>query len=112
MNVSFKPSPVLAIWVPGFSLVLFVLLSLNRWDSLSLAHATSNDFGFWRAAIVVVFSFVVGQFLDAVRDVVLENHVFNRFCGEVKWQFFFEAPREKIDNLEEWFYTWYELDAN
>jgi uncharacterized membrane protein len=112
MNVSFKPSPVLAIWVPGFSLAVFVLLSLNRWEALSLSQTSLPEFGVWRAIIVVVLSFVVGQFLDAVRDVLLENFVFDKFCGTVKWQFFFEAPKEKLENLEEWFYTWYELDAN
>ncbi|MGD1046740.1 MAG: hypothetical protein ABR936_15635 [Bacteroidota bacterium] len=114
MNISLKPGPIISIWLPGFALTMFVLLSLQHWDLLGLVGSSQSQssINFWVVILVVSIAFVVGQFLDAARDIVLENFIFERFCGEVKWEFFFEANKESLENLEEWFYTWYEMDAN
>lgn len=114
MNISLKPGPIISIWLPGFALTIFVSLSLRGWDLIgSVGNAQPQiEVSFWNVVALMAISFVVGQFLDAVRDVVLENYVFDKLCGTVKWQFFFEAEKQLLDNLEEWFYTWYEMDAN
>ena len=86
---------------------------MQDWHVATLVgNSPDKGISFWVVAVVIAISFVVGQFLDAIREVILENFVFNRFCGEVRWEFFFEAKRESLENLEEWFYTWYEMDAN
>ncbi len=111
MNISLKPGPIISIWLPGFALTVFVSLSLQGWN-LAGVVGPEKSVGFWSVVAIIAISFVVGQFLDAVRDVVLENLVFDKICGKVKWEFFFEAKKESLDNLEDWFYTWYEMDAN
>jgi hypothetical protein len=35
---------------------------------------------------------------------------FPRF--RIRWDFFFECGTQELKNLEEWYYTWYEFDAN
>ncbi|MGO9480258.1 MAG: hypothetical protein ACLP05_00560 [Candidatus Kryptoniota bacterium] len=114
MNISLKPSPIIAIWLPGFAFTLFVLFSLNSWDFQKIISGqfVQGGISFWSVVVVIVISFIVGQFLDAVRDILLENLVFKHICGEVKWKFFFEAEEKYLEKLDEWFYTWYEMDAN
>ena len=114
MNISLKPSPIIAIWLPGFALTTFVILCWHNGDKVGLFGALQLDtsISFWPAIAIIVASFIVGQFLDAIRDILLENFVFEKLCGEVKWQFFFEAKKESLENLDEWFYSWYEMDAN
>lgn len=113
MDLSMKPSPVIAIWLPGFSLIMFVLLSLYEWSFTALVKNPGFDaVGLTLSGIVVlIIAFVLGQLLDAIRDAILENFLFERLWP-VRWEFFFEGPVDKINNLDEWYYTWYEFDAN
>jgi hypothetical protein len=114
MNISLKPGPIIAIWLPGFALTMFIVLSLSQWDLVGLVGEVQSKSGgsFWIMLAVIAIAFVVGQFLDAARDVILENLIFDRICGKVRWEFFFEGNKEKLQNLEEFFYRWYEMDAN
>ena len=91
---------------------MFLVLSLNDWNIPELLKTIQPSIGFWAAVAFIAIAFVIGQFLDAARDVFLENLLFARFCGQVKWEFFLEAKKEAIENLEDWYYTWYEMDAN
>jgi hypothetical protein len=114
MNISLKPGPIISIWLPGFALTVFTLVSLQGWNLVGLVGHLQPDksISFWFVIALMAISFVVGQFLDAVREVALENFVFDNICGKVKWEFFFEGSKKAIDNLEAWFYIWYEMDAN
>jgi hypothetical protein len=106
MNISFKPGLIVSIWLPGFALTAFLLIYIPNWNISELALNT------WIALGIFAVSFVVGQFLDSARDALLENFLFERICGQVRWEFFFEADKELIAKLEEWYYMWYVLDAN
>jgi hypothetical protein len=113
MNFSLKPNPLIAVWVPGFaSLSAFLYLGWHEKVACLVHHPPSSAligaFGF----VMVVFAFVVGDLLDAIRD--FTEYFCDRFFPKhsIKWNFFVAGKKEKVENLEEWFYTWYELDAN
>jgi len=70
MNFSLKPHPLVAQWVPGFMVLSFFLSVIYFQDGSALVK-TLNEVGTPVCVLIlVVMGFVVGQFLDASRDVL------------------------------------------
>ena len=111
MNFSLKPHPLIAHWVPGFVSTLITLLAIYNWDYSSLAQSVvpTGTSGAFNILLLAVIAFVVGQALDAIRD-LLEN-IWD-IWWEVDWPFFFHGDKEKLENLLESYFTYYVFDCN
>lgn len=121
MNLSLKPNPLIALWLPGTLLVITIIwtcpyitiqdkniptLFYEYWSSLNVGLATLILF------IISILGFIVGELLDSLRDIIEEYILDRHTLHKINWDFFFEGEKEKITNLEEWYYTYYELDFN
>lgn len=111
MNFSMKPHPLIAHWVPGFVVTLIILLSIYEWDYSSLANGVvpTGTSGTFNILALAVIAFVVGQVLDAMRD-LLENIWDIKW--KINWQFFFEGDKEKLEKLHENYFTYYVFNCN
>jgi hypothetical protein len=121
MNFSLKPNPLIALWLPGTLLVIIIVwtcpyitiqdknipkLFYDYWGSLNVGIASLIIF------ILSLIGFMAGELLDSFRDII-EELILDKFEQyKINWDFFFEGDKEKITNLEEWYYTYYELDFN
>ena len=114
MNISLKPNPILAIWLPGFALTMFAIFFWHNGDKIGLLgdFQLMASISFWTVVVIITIAFIIGQLLDAARDIILENFVFEKLCGKLKWNFFFEADPALLEKVDEWYYLWYEMDAN
>lgn len=108
MNFSLKPNPLIAILLPGFT-TLVAIIFFKQAESPLVTVIPNIDHTTFDMILIVTFGFVLGNFLDAVRD-VLEG-LFD-MVSPIKWDFFISGPKNYLQNFEEWFYTWYELDLN
>ncbi|MGD1046719.1 MAG: SET domain-containing protein-lysine N-methyltransferase [Bacteroidota bacterium] len=111
MNLSLKPHPLVAQWVPGFTLLCVIFfVAYLRCHILFLT--VFNELGAPLSIFVAaVIGFVIGQLLDATRD-ILEDVWDEKYPPAINWRFFFDGDSTKLKNLEEWYFTWYSLDAN
>jgi succinate-acetate transporter protein len=123
MNFSLKPNPLIAIWLPGTALLIIIILTcpqiydekfiqyLKGHRSLNIASISIILF------IISIFGFIIGELLDCIRDIfeeIIEKilKTSNKDSWRIGWNFFVNADKDKIANLEEWYYTYYELDSN
>jgi hypothetical protein len=112
MNFSLKPNPLIAVWLPGFATLTAVLFFGNREAIPTLLQQSPSPAIVGALSfLAIVFGFVVGELLDTARD-LLEFLIDIPKRFRINWDFFVAGERDKIENLEEWYYTWYELDAN
>lgn len=114
MNFSLKPNPLIALWVPGFLTMIAILLAAYIGGSLGVLNSITGLPLYAVGFVVIVVGFAVGELLDTLRDVLWENFL-DHLCNEkykIEWDFFFDGEERHIRNLEEWYYTYYELDFN
>lgn len=118
MNLSLKPHPLIAHWVPGFVLLLMILLSAFDWRYESLIARIPSEL---HSASLIIFAlavlaFVSGQFLDAVRNGLIEECW--DYCEEkrqiqqLNWGFFFDGDEAQLKHLHEHYFTWYVANLN
>jgi hypothetical protein len=109
--MSFSPRQLAAHWVPGFALlgILFLADKQN-------GHPCLNQFGEdWQAAIALVViaaaGFIGGNLLDAIRDLL--DEVLDHLPGcEIKWEFILEAPADRVQRMDDFYFVPYVLSAN
>lgn len=65
-----------------------------------------------RGLIFVVLAFALGEILDSIRDVLLEDAWNNRAKVRVNWDFFFEAREDQIEKLRTSYFTYYVFNHN
>jgi len=106
MNFSLKPHPLIAHWIPGTVVVVTGLLTWNDWNVSNTLALVAGDASRATISILVlsVAAFVVGEIIDALRDV--------REKEDVNWDFFFDASEDKIKRLNESYFTYYVLCKN
>jgi hypothetical protein len=111
MNFSLKPHPLVAHWVPGFTVAIVLALGYCGWDVRDLLAVPSGSGPAATISIFVVtiLAFVLGEVIDSFRD-VLESLLDK--LDEVHWDFFFWCTGEEQTNLEESYFTWYAFNAN
>ena len=109
MNFSLKPNPLIAVWVPGFLTLTAILFIAYLNASVALEKLMTTVPHSFLAFWIIIAGFAVGELLDAIRD--LSEYLWDRIC-KINWNFFFDADERHLRNLEEWYYTYYELDAN
>ncbi|MHB8302710.1 MAG: hypothetical protein ACYDC6_07745 [Acidobacteriaceae bacterium] len=103
---------LIAHWVPGFLVVMAmrpVLLSSTSPVLKSLLGTDSTN-GPIAVLSIVVAAFLVGEVLDAVRDLLLEN-ILDRF-QPLKWEFLASGETDKIENFKSYYFTYYVFDWN
>jgi len=109
MNFSLKPNPLIAVWVPGFLTLTAILFIAYLNASVALEKLMTTVPPGFLAFWIIIAGFAVGELLDTIRD--LSENLWDRIC-KINWDFFFDADERHLRNLEEWYYTYYELDAN
>ncbi|HWG19130.1 MAG TPA: hypothetical protein VG225_01285 [Terracidiphilus sp.] len=103
---------LIAHWIPGFLLLMAVRPVLIDGASPLLKSLMGTGFPGGEAITalsLVVAAFLVGEILDASRD-LLEN-IWDRFQG-VAWDFFSDAGQDEVEKLRTSFYTYYVFDCN
>lgn len=107
MSFSLRPHQLVAHWVPGFVLLILIpVLHPGVYDNVKCLPPQGAAL---RGLIYVVLAFVLGQFLDASRD-LLEN-VWD-LCSEVNWDFFFQAEDAQVEKLRTSYFTYYVFNHN
>jgi hypothetical protein len=108
MSFSLRPHQLVAHWVPGF----MSLLALQLWHPAvyerALASLPSD-----RVALTLVWivSAVRGwTTADSLRDLL--ECFWDRWSEPVNWDFFFKADRAKVDQLDDFYFTYYVFNAN
>jgi hypothetical protein len=107
MNLSLRPHPLIAHWVPGVVLVVTALLAYSRWSVSTTLAMFAGDASKATVSVLVlsIAAFVVGEILDAVRDCVADENV--------NWDFFFDEPsEEKVERLNNYYFTYFVLERN
>jgi len=113
MERSLKPVPAMAQVLPGF---FFVAIVAGIWSYQHLSLIQDKVSGGAAAiAIFVLFlaAWVVGSFFDGLRN-VLED-VWDRRAGAAEkewWKYFLLGPPKKVEQLHEYYYSYYQLDVN
>jgi len=107
MNLSLKPHPLIAHWVPGVVVVVTALLAYSGWSVSTTLATFAGDASKATVSVLVlsIAAFVVGEIFDAVRDCVADENV--------NWDFFFDEPSEKKDErLNNYYFTYFVLERN
>jgi len=109
---SIKPKPLIGEILPGFTFLSLVLYCYFTAHPCQFDWIISKGGAITIAAsgLVLVVSWIIGDFFDAFRE-ILEDQVLDRL-QRLYWDFFFEADREKADQVEDYYYSYYELNIN
>jgi len=62
------------------------------------------------SGIAFVAALLVGNFLDAVRN-VMEEYLWDKLYP-LNWDFFFEEPYTKVQQLEDYYFSYFKFDCN
>jgi hypothetical protein len=107
MNFSLKPHPLIAHWVPGVVVLVTALLAWRDWSVSKVLATFAGDASRATVSVLVlsVVAFVIGEILDSFRN-CREDHAVN-------WDFFFEeTSEEKVERLNNYYFTYYVLEKN
>ena len=108
MSFSLSPHQLVAHWVPGFVFVILVpLLAPDTYNSAFKPVLPAGDTA--RGILFAVLAFVMGQFLDALRDTL--ECVWDLW-NKVNWDFFMHADAAQIEKLDRWYFTYYVFNSN
>ncbi len=107
MNFSLKPHQLVAHWVPGFILLILIpALYPGISEKVNQLLPTGDAL---RGFVWAVLAFVLGQLLDAVRN-LLEN-VWDRW-SKVNWAFFIRSEDALVERLRTSWFRYYVFDHN
>lgn len=111
MNFHMKPHPLMAHWAPGFFLSAAVLLRHYAWSYHRLMDymPPSQTKSFLIGMVILVVSWIAGQALDAMRD-ILEHLV--DLAHPLDWDFFFWAEPVEVEKFEEHYFSYYVFSFN
>jgi hypothetical protein len=112
MNQALRPQPLLSEVLPGalcLGLILYIINSTNvgLLDWINDAAAAKLALA---AGAFLLGSWILGTFLDSARNLL--EHCWDRLWGELNWNFFFYAPRDKVAQFDENYYAYYTAKAN
>jgi len=101
----------MAHWVPGFLVVIAIRQTLvNDYPLVYKSFIGSDDSGGAIAILsVVVVAFIVGEVLDASRDLL--EHAWD-LLQPLNWNLLFSGDKEKVENLKASYFTYYAFDCN
>lgn len=111
MKFALSSHVLMAHWVPGFLVVMAVRSVLLSTSPLGDSLMGRNNSGGAIAVLsIVVGAFLVGELLDATRDLILE-HILDKF-QPLRWSFFSSEDMNKIENFKTSYFTYYVFDWN
>jgi hypothetical protein len=108
----FSPRQIVVHWVPGFTLLAMIFL-IDRQNGGAIARSVEGLHLNASIAVLVMAGggFVVGNFLDVLRDIGEE--IWDHLPGcKIEWNFLLEADASKVQRLEDYHFTYYVLSAN
>jgi hypothetical protein len=109
--MSFSPRQIAAHWVPGFTLLAMIfLIDVENGRALTSFIESFH----WNSAVAVIVAaaagFVIGNFLDALRDRI--DGVLDRLGWKIEWKFLIVAKDDKVQRMDDFYFTSYVLSAN
>lgn len=120
-RMDIHPKALICEILSGFTLLGLILWSYFQVHPVQLNWMLSPPpnvspiiVGF--SAVGFFVSWIIGRFIETTRDGLVERLFdwFSRmFSGErLNWDFFFNTDREKVEQLNDWYYSYYCLDIN
>jgi ABC-type phosphate/phosphonate transport system permease subunit len=106
MSLPLPYYPLLAQWIPGFITLLFFAFPFGR---QYVDNSTSSGIIAIYIFLFSVIAFVIGQIIDAIRNSILEEYIFDHGCVKIDWISFSMIQNEKLDNL---YFVYYAFDIN
>jgi hypothetical protein len=107
MDFAPKAGPVVAELLSGFTALLLGYFALPI-KSNSLLHPDSV----LAAGALTLIAWLLGTFIDAVRNLVVE-HVWDWLPGQaVNWRFFVHGNEKEVANCERYFFSFYMVDVD
>jgi hypothetical protein len=114
MDWSVKPQPVIGELLPGFTaisiLVAAYLLHNNAALTGSEHLASSAPIIAGGLAFLLLTSWVLGTFFDAIRDLL--EWPLDKYWFEVNWEFLSKGTEAQIQNVESQWLAYYFLTGN
>jgi SET domain len=121
MNYSLKSRTVIAHMLPGVILIgaIGLIFLVNptftipsKLDAFFSTATTSGAVGVGLIALILFLALLVGLFLDAFRE-RLEG-LWDSFDDKDStwWDFFFTGATDEVAQLDDYYYSYYQLDAN
>lgn len=109
-------------FLPGFLFLTGVIVVCNDYNIVGLC-AFGNKLSVPLGIGIVIISFIIGQIFDSIRDYFIERWRYKhfkklrkkrrlRYRKDVNWDFFYDAPIEKIEKLDDNYYIWYDLNVD
>jgi hypothetical protein len=115
MNQTLRPLPQLAEVLPGaltLALILVLVYDHNP-DALNYFSALNTSPGVLAILAAAFFaSWIFGTFLDTIRNALVEYVVDRRSKHPLKWEFFVLGERDKVTQLDDYFFAYYQAKAN
>jgi hypothetical protein len=111
VKVNFEPKigPLVAEFLSGSTVLLLEYFAIN----LSGQKAPELHVNVGVAiSLFALLAWLTGTFVDAVRNLLLENAWDLWTKTEIKWNYFVLGDEKKIANLERYFFSFYMLDAD
>lgn len=109
MNFSLKPHHIIAHWVPGFLVVFASAILCFLFLGLPLGKICATG----PLILFIISGVVAGQIIDAFRMVWIESaRWWERCTAPVDWDFFFRTRDQRLQNLDDFYYVFYEFDVN
>jgi hypothetical protein len=115
MNQTLRPQPQLGEVLPGaLTLALFLVLVYDHTYALNYLTAPSVGPGLLAiiAGAFLFASWIFGTLLDTIRNGVIENVVDWWSKQPLNWEFFASGDRDKVAQLDEYFFAYYQAKAN
>jgi hypothetical protein len=112
MPFTLKPHQLVAHWIPGFVALAVVLLADLK-SSHSHFQQIVEAIGKPSAGLAfAVAAFAVGQFLDAFRNIIEE--LIGKISPKhaINWDFIWEFNNEKLERMDDFYFTYYVFDFN
>jgi hypothetical protein len=116
MNQTLRPQPQFGEVLPGaLTLALFLALVYDH-NPDALNYLTAPSTGPGLLAVIggafLFASWIFGTLLDTIRNGVIENVV--DWCSKqpLNWEFFVSGDRDKVTQLDEYFFAYYQAKAN
>ena len=113
MKLLIKPDSFLSHFVPGFSILIYILALIYNWNFFQILEALKlkSEVLIFIGFGLLVISYTLGLILDALRD-SLEN-LFDLVPNfKVNWDFFYNESNERQEKLTKWYFPWYVFNVN
>ena len=94
-------------FLPGFLFLTGVVVVWGEDYHVGYLLAFCTALSLPLAIGILVVSFIIGLVVDSIRDNFIEKWLKSRCRKDIDWDFFYDAPKDKIDILDDNYYIWY-----